>query len=188
MKKLSLILVAVLVLSVLLPQMSILAADTDYKVSDKAFENFSMNVGADEGERNFLWHSNSTEGYVEFAVRGGDTFPEEYTSVQTYLSQFNGKMVHRATIFGLESDTEYVYRLRSGNTVSKLRYFTTDPVDHFNFIFVGDPQMGSTSGDNNIANWKNTLSTALSMFPETSLLISAGDQVEESNDPSLFSA
>ncbi|MBR5263396.1 MAG: hypothetical protein IKV50_01745, partial [Clostridia bacterium] len=93
MRKLSLILAAVLVLSVLLPQMSILAADTDYKVSDKAFENFSMNVGADEGERNFLWHSNSTEGYVEFAVRNGDTFPEEYTSVQTYLSQFNGKMV-----------------------------------------------------------------------------------------------
>lgn len=188
MRKLSLILAAVLVLSVLLPQVSILAADTDYKVSDKAFENFSMNVGADEGERNFLWHSNSTEGYVEFAVRDGDTFPEEYTSVQTYLSQFNGKLVHRATIFGLKSDTEYVYRLRSGNTVSKLRYFTTDPVDHFNFIFVGDPQMGSTSRDNNIANWKNTLSTALSMFPETSLLISAGDQVEESNDPSLFSA
>ncbi len=188
MKKLSLILAVVLALSVLLPQTFAFADDTDYKVSDKAFENFSMNVGADEGERNFLWHSNSTEGYVEFAVRDGDTFPEEYTSVQTYLSQFNGKLVHRATIFGLESDTEYVYRLRSGNTVSKLRYFTTDPEDHFNFIFVGDPQIVPYSKDNDLAKWKNTLATAMSMFPETSLLVCAGDQVEESNDPALFSA
>ena len=157
-------------------------------VSSAAFENFSMNVGSDETERNFIWHSDSQNGSVEYAVRNGNAFPSEYTSVPTRLTEFNGKTVHRATIFGLEYDTEYVYRLRSGDTVSESIYFTTDPKDHFNFIFVGDPQMGSGNLNKDITTWTNTLSAALDMFPESSLLVSAGDQVEDSLNPSYFSA
>ena len=145
-------------------------------------------MGSDESERNFIWHSDSNEGYIDYAVRDGDAFPENYTSVQTRVTLFNGKKVHRATIFGLESDTQYVYRLRSGNSVSQNRYFSTDPIDKFNFIYVGDPQLGPDNLSTATANWEKTINTALSMFPETSLLISAGDQVETADDASLYSA
>ena len=191
MKKLSLLLVAVMLftaLSVAFPTAAVSAADVKYTVSDSAFANFSLNVGSDETERNFIWHSDSNEGYVDFAVRNGDTVPSEYTSVQTRLSLFEGTYVHRATIFGLKNDTEYVYRLRSGSTVSSTKYFNTDSEDAFSFIFVGDPQMGAGSLSTNIANWKNTLTTALDMFPETSLLVTAGDQSEKSENMEFYSA
>jgi hypothetical protein len=193
MRKFSLILALVMLFSAFtmaLPTASVSAAETNYTVSDSAFANFSMNVGSDETERNFIWHSDSSEGYVDFAVRNGNTFPTEYTSAQTRLSLFEGKYVHRATIFGLKSDTEYVYRLRSGSTVSSVKFFNTDSEDSFNFIFVGDPQMGSSNGSLNtqISNWTNTLSTAMEMFPESSLLVSAGDQVEKDSNPDYFAA
>ncbi|MBR5285900.1 MAG: discoidin domain-containing protein [Clostridia bacterium] len=191
-KRVSFILAIALLLSVFsvaIPSVSLTAvADSDPIVYESHFENFSMNVGSDETERNFIWHSDSKIGYVDFAVRNGNTFPSEYTTVSTRLSKFNGKMVHRATILGLEYDTEYVYRLRSGDYVSELRYFSTDPIDKFNFIYVGDPQMGAGSLANNIANWKNTMNLATRMFPETSLLVSAGDQVEISTHPEFFAA
>lgn len=191
MKKVSLILVMIMLLSAFsftISNVSAPAAGNNYTVSDMSFENSSMHVGSDETERNFIWHSNSNVGYVDYAVKNGNTFPEEYTSVQTRTSVFNGKTVHRATVFGLKNDTEYVYRFRSGNTVSTLKYFETDPIDHFNFIFVGDPQLGPSNLGNDTEKWKKTLSTALSMFPETSLLVSAGDQVEESSNASLYTA
>ncbi len=177
------------VFSVAIPSVSVLAeSDKDYSVYEVKFENFSMNIGADETERNFIWHSDSIDGYVDYAVRNGDSFPSEYTSVSTRLTKFNGKFVHRATVLGLEYDTEYVYRLRSGEYVSELKYFDTDPIDNFNFLFVGDPQMGAGNLTNNIANWTNTLDVATKMFPETSFLVSAGDQVEISTRADFFSA
>ncbi len=191
MKKISLALAIVMLLSVFMiasPAAAVSAADAGYTVSDTVFENFSMNVGSDETERNFIWHSDSNVGYVDYAVKNGNAFPDEYTSVQTRLTLFNGKYVHRATIFGLANDTEYVYRLRSGDTVSGLKYFDTDPADHFNFIFVGDPQMGSGNLNTEIANWKKTLATATEMFPQSSFLVSAGDQVEVSTRSDFFSA
>jgi hypothetical protein len=191
-KRVSFILAIAMLLSVFtiaIPSISLTAeAESDVVVYESHFENFSMNVGSDETERNFIWHSDSLTGYVDIAVRNGNTFPSEYTTVSTRLSRFNGKMVHRATVLGLDYDTEYVYRLRSDDYVSELRYFSTDPIDKFNFIYVGDPQMGAGNLTNNIANWTNTLNVATKMFPETSLLVSAGDQVEISTHPEFFAA
>ena len=179
-KRVSFILVIAMLLSafaVAIPSVSVSAeVDADYVVSEVKFENFSMNVGSDETERNFVWHSDLYNGYVDYAVRDGDAFPSEYISVSTRLSRFNGRLVHRATILGLEYDTEYVYRLRCGDY----------PIDHFNFFFVGDPQIGAGNLANNIPNWTNTLRVATDMFPETSFLVSAGDQVEISTRPDFF--
>lgn len=189
-RRLSLILAIVMLLSVftvVIPTASVAAAN-DYIVFNKHFENFSMNVGSDETERNFIWHSDSYEGYVDFAVRNGDTFPSEFTTVSTKLTKFNGKLVHRATVLDLDYDTEYVYRLRSGNYVSDTRFFDTDPIDHFNFIFVGDPQMIPNGLENQIAKWTQTLDKATTMFPEASFMISAGDQVEYGYNTELYSA
>ena len=108
MKKLSLILAIVMLVSAFSVVLPVSAAEK-YTVSDKPFANFSMNVGSDESERNFIWHSDSTDGYVDFAEKNGTAFPREYTTVQTHLSMFDGMYVHRATIFGLKNDTEYVY-------------------------------------------------------------------------------
>ena len=177
-RQVSLVLVAVMIFSLIVSANAFITASAATTVSDSAFENISMNVGSDETERNFIWHSKSEEGFLDYAVRNGDSFPSEYASVATTVSNFNGIYVHRATAYDLAYETEYVYRFRSGNNVSKNRYFETDAAAHFNFIYVGDPQIGSNGVTNDTAKWKNTITTAVTRFPETSLIVSAGDQVD----------
>ena len=53
---------------------------------------------------------------------------------------------------------------------------------HYNFLFMGDPQIGSSG---NIAvdteGWVNTVNKAIEKFPNTSFIQSAGDQVNNAN-------
>ena len=110
-KRVSFILAIALLLSVFsvaIPSVSLTAvADSDPIVYESHFENFSMNVGSDETERNFIWHSDSKIGYVDFAVRNGNTFPSEYTTVSTRLSKFNGKLVVSFLSFSSKSVTRF---------------------------------------------------------------------------------
>ena len=186
-KRISLTLVIAILLTAMtsvLPVFSTASAETNENltVSEALFENVSMNVGSDETERNFIWHSSSVFGALEFAEYSGNGFPSEYKTIETTVTRFNGKYVHRATVYGLDYETSYVYRFRSGDTVSEPRVFDTDPIDHFNFIYVGDPQIGAYGPAKDTANWKATLAKATEMFPGTSLLVSAGDQTDVSTN------
>lgn len=148
-----------------------------------------MNVGADETERYISWYHSENGGCVELAKADGDKFPDEYTVFESVSvpSSTDEKNVHRAILYGLEYDTEYIYRLKNGNSVSDCYKFKTDSEDGFNFIFVGDPQIGASgNGQTDGANWRKTLEKVTDMFPDTSLLISAGDQVEKGNNEALY--
>lgn len=186
----SLILVAAMLFTLIISATSAVAvfasSESALTISDDLFENASINVGSDETERNFIWHSKSDEGYLEYAVNDGDGFPDEYVSLKTTVSNFGGTYVHRATAYDLDYETEYVYRFRSGTKVSKNRFFETDPIDRFNFIYIGDAQIGSNGTTNDTAKWKNTVSTAINRFPETSLIVSAGDQVDSAYNIDQF--
>ena len=49
----------------------------------------------------------------------------------------------------------------------------------FNFLFAGDPQIGSSgNAGNDAVNWDKTLDYATQWFPQSSFVLSAGDQVE----------
>ncbi len=140
---------------------------------------FIMNVGADETQRNFNWYFPSESGCIQYAVRNGDSFPENYSIVDTDATAYEDTYIHRATISDLAPNTKYVYRVVNGDAVSKNFYFETDGTDSFNFIYVGDPQIGASWGNKADASlWDTTLNTIQTMFPNTSLLVSAGDQVE----------
>ncbi len=150
----------------------------------------AMSVGSDENDRNFTWYFNSsTVGYLDIAVRNGDSFPSEY---ETYESAVAYNAVrecyyHKVSVYRLDPDIQYVYRLRNDGVTSKNYYFQTDSVDKFNFVFAGDPQIGASgSSGNDGTAWGNTLNTIKSMFPETSLLVLAGDQVELCNDEDAY--
>ncbi|MBQ4317156.1 MAG: metallophosphoesterase family protein, partial [Clostridia bacterium] len=150
----------------------------------------AMTVGSDENDRNFTWYFNSFEsGYLDIAERNGDTFPSEYDSYKSTVaySSVRSCYYHRVSVYRLKPDTRYVYRLRNGNVTSKNYYFQTDPVDAFNFIFVGDPQIGASGSlGNDGTNWGKTVNVMNQMFPETSLLVLAGDQVELCNDEDAY--
>ncbi len=162
---------------------------TDLSVKLPDIQNLSMNVGENESMRNFTWYFNSQEsGTVQYAIRNGDEFPEDYAESASETTAHTNTYIHKATIKGLLPDKEYVYRIVNGDSISENYYFETDPIDSFNFIFVGDPQIGASwGGQDDAGEWGKTLSLAMEMFPDTSLLVSAGDQVEICTDEANYS-
>ena len=144
-----------------------------------------MNVGKNESERNITWRFPSGNGRVEYAIKNGEDFPTEFETAKATYANEGTTFIYRATMKNPHPDSTYVYRLVNGDSVSEIYTFKTDPADEFNFIFVGDAQIGASGNvGTDSANWKVTLNTATEMFPETSLLISGGDQVDSAGyDP-----
>ncbi|MBQ7048320.1 MAG: metallophosphoesterase, partial [Clostridia bacterium] len=148
-----------------------------------------MTVGSDETERNFAWYSTHTTGSIEYALRDGDTFPATYTTVNTIASPAANSYVHRATIYDLKPDSEYVYRIKNSGKVSQNYYFTTDSVVNFDFVFAGDPQIGASYNNTRDGqNWGKTVDFVRNNFPEISLFVTAGDQVNNGNDEGEYEA
>lgn len=171
------------VIAVELHQANKTSSDIYFEMSSLGFggggqEYVTMNVGSNETERNFAWYFPLAKGSVQYAVRNGNTFPKNYETVSAESVSHNGTYIHRATVKGLKPDTEYVYRVVNDQIASENYYFKTDGKDSFNFLFVTDPQIGASgSMDNDAVNWNKTLEVAEEMFPDTALIVSAGDQI-----------
>ncbi|MBQ4317089.1 MAG: discoidin domain-containing protein, partial [Clostridia bacterium] len=162
-------------------------------MSNAAQTDLIMNVGSDESERNFVWFHPLNTGSLEIAVRNGNTFPTEYKSIATSIefSTVANAYIHRAYVYGLEPETEYVYRLKNGSVVSKNYYFKTAATDHFSFAFAGDPQIGAY-GVNHIgndgSNWAKAVDFVKNKFSDTTLFLTAGDQVNNGNNETQYDA
>ena len=100
---------------------------------------------------------------------------------------------NKVTISGLEEDTSYYYSYGTNENWSEPVEINTQSTDSFTFFLVGDPQIGSSlkniaTGENeeigqdravrnDSFNWNNTVEKALSLVPNASFMISAGDQI-----------
>jgi hypothetical protein len=111
----------------------------------------------------------------------GNAFPADALVVEgTFGNAQTGKRWHSVSVGGLEPETVYVYQVSAGNAAHSETYtFKTGNPDAFSFFAVGDIQIGS-SGDweKDTAGWVNTMNIMTGMFPDTSFILSAGDQVE----------
>lgn len=139
-----------------------------------------LGVGADESQRQLSWFSSmNTESEVHLAPASSvvdDTFPAEYeTFVSTHAPATNktGYLAYKATITGLEENTEYAYRIFSSNKTSKIYYFHTGSFGDYEFVFLGDPQLQAPAESK---LWQQTLVTIEEEF-NSPLIISAGDQI-----------
>lgn len=152
----------------------------------------SLGVGKNETERNLTWHIDSDKaGKVQYAKKNSKEFPAEYVEVDatsTLAQNDSGFYINKVTLTGLEPNTEYVYRLVNGLTVSQVYEFKTQGTSGVNFLFVGDPQIGSRGTTNDAINWRNTVDIATTNFPNSNMLISAGDQVENNNNEPQYLA
>ena len=124
---------------------------------------------------------------IQYAkVTDGNTkeFPEENANtVKATLAEASpGYSANEATITGIEASSTYAYRLGNGNGQWTETYsFNTQETDHYNFLFMGDPQIGSGKVESDTAGWVNTVNKAIEKFPDTSFIYSAGDQVNNAN-------
>ena len=162
---------------------SIFVDESIYQASAVSFA-----PGADETQFNFSWYSPATgePGVIEYAkVTDGNTaeFPEEdaKTVAATLTEASSGNQANEVTITGLESSSEYVYRLGDDNgRWTEPANFKTRESDDYNFLFMGDPQIGSDEVVPDTEGWVETVNKAITKFPDTSFIQSAGDQVNDS--------
>ena len=154
----------------------------------------SLNVGEDETKRNITWYANDTApGILQLALKddmAGEKFPgQNYREFTARVESSNdpGFYSNQLTMSELKAETEYVYRLINGSTVSKVYSFKTGSLGGFSFLLAGDPQIGASGSNMNDSNgWENTLTKSLAQFPDTEFIISAGDQVNTAADENQY--
>ncbi len=161
-----------------------------YTVSDLV-----LNIGSDASERNVTWYSDdSAAGTVQLAKKSdfvNGEFPTNYQEFQaTTSTSSEGLTINKATITGLEENTEYVYRVGTQDGWSPIYSLQTlNFSGDFSFLLAGDPQIGSgDSVESDGAGWSNTLSKSLSQFSNIHFLISVGDQVDSAANEEQYDA
>ncbi|WP_349866637.1 FN3 domain-containing metallophosphoesterase family protein [Leifsonia sp. WHRI 6310E] len=154
-----------------------------------------LGVGADQSQRNFSWYSAADVaqvvqvGYASEVV--GGAFPQVVKSIPATGGLTTSNEYNRfATVTGLKENTSYVYRVGTEGDWSATYTFRTQKFSgDFNFLFFGDPQIGSSGNvPNDSAGWVDTLNVATSAYPNAELLFSAGDQVETANNETQYEA
>lgn len=107
---------------------------------------------------------------------------------------------NKVNVTGIKRNSLYYYQRKlNGKWEDPIEYKTYDP-DNFSFIFMGDPQIGASrhrhtrsnnyttvltkeeGNQNDAFNWRRVISRAVKFARHPSLLLTAGDQVDESGD------
>ena len=162
------------------------SGSNDEKVTQKSI---FLTVGNDTSSQGITWYADTeTAGEVQYAVKTGDTFPENYLTVPAPSTAANEKGFYsnQAVLTGLLPDKEYVYRVKNGDTISDIYSFTSGNNDgSYEFAFVGDPQIGAGSTDSDIEGWNETLKTISSKF-NADFLLSGGDQVNTASNETQY--
>lgn len=154
----------------------------------------ALNVGADETQANVAWFSTLPgDGEVQWARStedGGELdWQAAATSSSTGGTAADGATYHHATISGLEENASYAYRVGSATTGwSEPTTFDTGTFgDEFSALFIGDAQIGASgNAANDATRWAANLDTMTALHPDTSFLISAGDQVEHAGNTQQY--
>lgn len=163
-----------------------------FKVSPLAGSETPYNISAvmsddPASSRGFTWHTHpDTVGTVVEVVKQSEFGGFEQGSVLQftgdsylyYTEDFGIIRVHKAAATGLEPDTDYVYRVGSGDGLySEQGSFRTAPLsgDTTKFLFFGDSQADNKAG---FDLWGHTLDTAMDAMPDAEFIVHAGDMVD----------
>lgn len=150
-----------------------------------AATSISLTPGRNETEINITWHApaNIANGIIEYTEKenkGQFSTAASQKAESAQSKDIDHFLENEATLKKLEPSTEYIYRLGDGKgNWTEKKQFKTGDSQNFNFLMMGDPQIGSSGNRVSDAEaWENTLSKAVSMFPDSSFVQTAGDQVE----------
>ncbi|MFD3457966.1 fibronectin type III domain-containing protein, partial [Streptomyces sp. NPDC058691] len=156
-----------------------------------------LGVGSNESQRTVTWYSSADTAQkvqvVPTAQLVNGEFPADATTFDAIGAAniaTSGGFNRHATITGLKEGTAYSYRVGTeGNWSSAYSFKTQDFEGDYDFLFYGDPQIGS-SGDvaKDQAGWQDTVDVSLKANPNAELLVSGGDQVETANTEAQWNA
>ena len=164
-----------------------------------AAESLTLQPGNTARDINFNWYSDrnsdNNASSVKIAMKSamnGNAFPTDAIIVEGTVGDASvGKFWHKASIVGLEINTEYVYSVSNDkNIYSDIYEFKTSPANAFRFAVTGDPQLteglqDNTSGrrdETTLKGWQDTMAAIAARGVE--FIAGVGDQVDLTNNGS----
>lgn len=179
------------------------------------YEKVAMSVGADASQLNFGWYSRNAETpAVKIGTDKDLTDAKTFTGTQQEIKDgkdmdqvpLSGYYSNKVTVKGLKASTQYYYSVFKDGAWSTPASYSTEKTSSFSFMYVGDPQIGasksqtSKEGDkltekyadkalaarNDAYNWNLVLENATNKFDNLSFILTAGDQVNTSNNEKEF--
>ena len=170
-------------------------------------EQISLSPGSDNSSVNFAWYTKKSAGVQKLKIAENKrlTNAKVYEAEQTKAVTDKDKteyVSNKVTATDLKANTTYYYSYQKDGQWTAPEKYTTDNGSKFSFIFVGDPQIGSSNElkgaateefynaqsaavANDAFNWNTTLNQAMEKTNnKASFVLSSGDQIQSTKKKS----
>ena len=170
-------------------------------------EQISLSPGSDNSSVNFAWYTKKSAGVQKLKIAENKrlTNAKVYEAEQTKAVTDKDKteyVSNKVTATDLKANTTYYYSYQKDRQWTAPEKYTTDNGSKFSFIFVGDPQIGSSNElkgaateefynaqsaavANDAFNWNTTLNQAMEKTGnKASFVLSSGDQIQSTKKQS----
>lgn len=170
-------------------------------------EQISLSPGSDNSSVNFAWYTKKSAGVQKLKIAENKrlTNAKVYEAEQTKAVTDKDEteyVSNKVTATDLKANTNYYYSYQKDGQWTAPEKYTTDNGSKFSFIFVGDPQIGSSNPEkgtdsdifynaqsvavaNDAFNWNTTLSQAMEKTNnKASFVLSSGDQIQSTKKKS----
>lgn len=170
-----------------------------WKTIRNNYEQIALTPGENATKMNFAWYCVTEEipkiklmdsqGRVIQEVQGQQNLVNKETITEN--DNVITLIPNKVTVSGLAENTSYQYQYYLDGAWSDTYTFETKSTENFSVMYVGDPQIGASVGQddnskeyhamNDAYNWNHTLSSALSAHSNVSFILSAGDQINQTS-------
>lgn len=170
-------------------------------------EQISLSPGSDNSSLNFAWYTKKASGIQKLKIAENKrlTNAKVYEAKQTEAvtdKDDTAYVSNKVTATDLKADTTYYYSYQKDGQWTAPEKYTTDNGSKSSFIFVGDPQIGSSNElkgaateefynaqsaavANDAFNWNTTLNQAMEKTGnKASFVLSSGDQIQSTKKKS----
>ena len=168
-------------------------------MDNETYEQIALTPGENATKMNFAWYCVTEEipkiklmdsqGRVIQEVQGQQNLANKETITEN--DNVITLIPNKVTVSGLAENTSYQYQYYLDGAWSDTYTFETKSTENFSVMYVGDPQIGASVGQddnskeyhamNDAYNWNHTLSSALSAHSNVSFILSAGDQINQTS-------
>ena len=170
-------------------------------------EQISLSPGSDNSSVNFAWYTKKDSGIQKLKIAEN----KRLTNAKVYEAKQADAITdkddtayvsNKVTATDLKANTTYYYSYQKDGQWTAPEKYTTDNGSKFSFIFVGDPQIGSSNElkgqdteefynaqsdavANDAFNWNTTLNQAMEKTEnKASFVLSSGDQIQSTKKKS----
>ena len=170
-------------------------------------EQISLSPGSDNSSVNFAWYTKKSAGVQKLKIAENKrlTNAKVYEAEQTKAVTDKDEteyVSNKVIATDLKANTTYYYSYQKDGQWTTPEKYTTDNGSKFSFIFVGDPQIGSSNElkgaateefynaqsaavANDAFNWNTTLNQAMEKTGnKASFVLSSGDQIQSTKKKS----